>query len=350
MKNIICIVTFTLAASLTAHAGPRIELGAGAGKTYPYGSESFKDLASSGDAQSYWIGYGLTQNWGLELGLDYLDFDKINTKHQAMQLIGVYRFAAENYIHPIAKFGAGAIESKLETGEKTNSVGAKIAGGVEIDFKNISFGGLINANYIAKAADVDAMKNIYVVTPMIFLTIHTDVEYEKKSISEVPVSSNVIPEPVKLPKDTDGDGVLDEDDKCPNTPAGIVVNAFGCAETEKASVKLNIEFATAKATFDSTYNSEVQSLASFMTKFPQTKVEIAGHSDNQGLPERNMALSQKRADSVKTELVKAGIDSSRVTAKGYGQSQPVADNKTAEGRKQNRRVLAEISVITEKKK
>jgi OOP family OmpA-OmpF porin len=350
MNKIICIVTFALAVTQIAHSGPRIELGLGAGKTYPYGSDSFKDLASSGDAQSYWIGYGLNQKWGLELGLDYLDFDKINTKHQAALVLAVYRFTAENYVHPILKFGAGAVESKSEAGDKTNSVAAKVAVGVEIDFKNISFGGLINANYIAKAGDSAPLKNIYAVTPVAFLTIHTDVDYEKKSVSEVPMATTVIPEPVRLPKDSDGDGVNDEDDKCPNTPPGIVVNAFGCAETETASIKLNIEFAPGKAIFDSSYNSEIQSLVSFMTKFPQTKVEIAGYSDNQGSAERNTSLSQKRADSVKTELVKAGIDSSRVTAKGYGESKPVANNTTAEGRKQNRRVMAEISVMTEKKK
>jgi OOP family OmpA-OmpF porin len=183
------------------------------------------------------------------------------------------------------------------------------------------------------------------IIPTLFLTIHNELGVEEKSVSEVPAAVSVA-----APKDTDKDGVIDEDDKCPGTPAGVVVNSIGCSEKEKASVKLNVEFASGKSLIDSKYQSEVQNLANFMSKFPTTKVEIAGHSDTTGNAKANTTLSQARAEAVKQALVQAGVSESRVTAKGYGPTQPIADNKTKEGRTANRRVMAEISIEADKKK
>ena len=130
----------------------------------------------------------------------------------------------------------------------------------------------------------------------------------------------------------------------------VAVNKIGCSEKEKASVKLNVIFATGKAELDAKSDGEIQNLAAFMKKFPDTSVEISGHTDTSGSAEINNSLSQKRADSVKNALVKAGVESSRLTAKGYGSSRPVASNKTKAGRDENRRVTAEIAVSVDKKK
>ncbi len=182
--------------------------------------------------------------------------------------------------------------------------------------------------------------------PAVYLTIHQARNEEKVSKTEAPAAVA----PVVAKVDTDGDGVSDEEDKCPSTKAGIEVNGYGCALTEKASVKLQVEFANGKSALDDKFSNEINSLASFMAKYPNTNVEIAGHSDSTGKLASNNALSQKRADAVKAALVKAGVDEKRLSAKGYGPSQPIADNKTAEGRQANRRVMAEISVVAEKKK
>lgn len=351
MTSRICTaaLVFSVLASTFASAANRIEVGLGSGTTQAYSGDTFKNQSSSGNAESYWIGYGLDKNLSLELGLDFLDFDKINTQHQAINLLAVYRFNTDTWIHPIAKIGAGVVQSKLVNDDKTSSFGIKAAGGLEADCKYISFGGLVNYNYIAKAGDADVFKNIQAIVPMVFISFHNAVEYEAKSVSEAPPAA--VAAPVALAKkDSDKDGIADEEDKCPNTGTGVVVNKFGCAEMEKASIRLNIEFLVGKATFDPSFNSEIQSLAEFMRKFPETKVEIGGYTDNQGSPARNKALSQKRADSVKTALVKAGVEPERIKAVGYGQEKAVADNKKPEGRKLNRRVMAEISVTTEKKK
>lgn len=182
--------------------------------------------------------------------------------------------------------------------------------------------------------------------PKLFITLHNAIE-SKVAQKSVPSEAKAV---AVVKKDADGDGIADDEDKCPNTAAGVVVNSFGCAEKETASVKLNVEFASGKTVLDSKYDSEISELAQFMKKFPETSVEVAGYTDNKGAKAKNQALSQKRAEAVKAALVKAGIAAGRLTAKGYGSENPIADNKTEVGRAQNRRVMANISAQVDKKK
>lgn len=153
------------------------------------------------------------------------------------------------------------------------------------------------------------------------------------------------------PPDSDGDGVADYLDKCPDTKPGFLVDDRGCPLPEKVTITLKIEFDTAKTDIRPAYHDEIKGLADFMIKYPTTTVEVGGHTDNVGKEAANVGLSQRRADAVKNYLVeKFGIDASRVTAKGYGPSKPVADNSTASGRQQNRRVEAVIETIVNKQK
>src|SRR5210317_1782720 len=135
------------------------------------------------------------------------------------------------------------------------------------------------------------------------------------------------------PFDSDGDGVADHLDKCPNTPKGATVNEAGCWSLQ----------ATALYDSNSSYiRTEAYPLldevASILEKNPEMEVEVQGHTDNTGSAKYNQWLSEKRAQKVKDYLVSKGIDPSRLEAKGYGLTQPVASNATEEGRAQNRRV------------
>jgi OmpA-OmpF porin, OOP family len=145
------------------------------------------------------------------------------------------------------------------------------------------------------------------------------------------------------PLDSDGDGVIDDKDKCPNTPQGREVDENGCEYVLRKSeeIRLDINFETDKADIGEAYVGEVQKAAKFLKKYSQVKAQIAGHTDSTGSDAHNQKLSQRRADAVRDMLVQRfNVNPARLTAVGFGETKPVASNKTLEGRAQNRRVVA----------
>jgi OOP family OmpA-OmpF porin len=185
------------------------------------------------------------------------------------------------------------------------------------------------------------------------------------------------------PLDSDGDGVFDGLDKCPDTPAGVKVNAEGCpldsdgdgipdyqdkcptvpapgtvdgcppppaarpAEPEapmaapEAPRKLTLEgvnFDSDSARLRPESLAILDNAAATLKEWGEVKVEVAGHTDSTNSDAYNLRLSQRRAEAVRAYLIKQGVAADRLTAKGYGESSPVADNKTAAGRYKNRRV------------
>jgi len=142
--------------------------------------------------------------------------------------------------------------------------------------------------------------------------------------------------------DTDKDGVNDEEDKCP-AEAGTASN-YGCPVIETAVVEKvnkaaqNIFFATGSAKLLAKSNASLNNVVSILNENATYKVDIDGHTDIVGTPEKNQVLSEARANSVKAYLINKGIDKSRLVATGYGIDKPIADNKTAAGRAKNRRV------------
>ncbi|WEK34704.1 MAG: OmpA family protein [Candidatus Pseudobacter hemicellulosilyticus] len=157
-----------------------------------------------------------------------------------------------------------------------------------------------------------------------------------------PVSNQGCPIP-----DTDGDGVNDRDDKCPRTP-GSKAND-GCPLVKKEIVeKVNfvaqrIFFARNSYQLTEASRKQLNKIVGILKDNPDFIMNIEGHSDNTGWASLNLNLSQKRSDAVKAYLVKLGIDASRVSAVGYGQERPVADNGTPEGRSRNRRVEMNVT-------
>lgn len=154
--------------------------------------------------------------------------------------------------------------------------------------------------------------------------------------------------PVNL--DDDGDGVLNDVDSCPDTEAGAKVDAKGCyvVISEDVTVSLNVNFANNSESMVSGVE-QIAKVADFMKLYPLTNVVIEGHTDSLGSESYNQSLSQRRAQAVVNVLTaEYGIDAERVSAVGYGESRPIASNDTNEGRAANRRVSAVVSASVEK--
>jgi outer membrane protein OmpA-like peptidoglycan-associated protein len=156
------------------------------------------------------------------------------------------------------------------------------------------------------------------------------------------------------PKDFDGDGVFDGLDLCANTPAGREVNEKGCPteaspiERELAETGMirtsEIHFETGSAEIDRASRSILEEIGRTLIQYPDARIEISGHTDSQGSEADNLSLSARRAQAVLAHLRSLFIEvrPERYSVQGYGESQPVAPNDSAEGRAKNRRVEFKI--------
>ena len=134
------------------------------------------------------------------------------------------------------------------------------------------------------------------------------------------------------PVDSDGDGIVDDDDFCPDTPRGASVDSRGCW------VLQGIEFETNKADIRPEFQAELDAVVAVLEENPGVKIQIQGHTDSVGAAEYNRRLSEKRAKAVMAYLVESGINRRRLSALGLGETRPVASNDSPAGREQNRRV------------
>jgi len=150
--------------------------------------------------------------------------------------------------------------------------------------------------------------------------------------------------------DTDGDGVLDKDDQCPNE-AGTVANN-GCPEVVVPTVEVmdtlneyarTILFDTGKASFKKETDAVLQAMTAIFKEYPQASFIIEGHTDSVGPETSNQILSERRANAVRDYLIANGISDDRLSAVGYGEANPIDNNKTRSGRANNRRVEVKLN-------
>jgi outer membrane protein OmpA-like peptidoglycan-associated protein len=157
--------------------------------------------------------------------------------------------------------------------------------------------------------------------------------------------------------DEDEDGVFDRRDRCPDTPANTPVEHHGCplpqypasvkpvevVEPEVITLPSDVLFAFNKSDLSPAAQSQLDSLMSKLQFADVVSIKVIGHTDSVGSDEYNQALSERRASSVAAYLLSQGIAPSKLTSEGKGESQPLADNETDEGRAKNRRVELHIN-------
>ena len=165
---------------------------------------------------------------------------------------------------------------------------------------------------------------------------------EEKVIYETREVEVMVEEP-----DSDGDGIPDRRDQCPNTLKGGEVDGKGCLLTNQTISFYNIGFELNSEKVTASTRPVLDRIAVSLREQTDFQVDISGHTDSQGSAEYNEALSHKRAQSVMQYLVSQGVDASRLSASGHGELDPVASNETASGRAMNRRVEFRMSEIKE---
>ena len=141
--------------------------------------------------------------------------------------------------------------------------------------------------------------------------------------------------------DLDHDGVDDILDQCPNTPPGVVVNGMGCAA--ETIPDATVYFSSGETEYSGNFMESLNSMGAFLSEHPDAVVHIAGHTDDVGDAAFNMRLSKRRAESLKQYLMHSwNIASDRILVAAHGETAPVADNATPQGRAENRRACLSI--------
>jgi OmpA-OmpF porin, OOP family len=297
------------------------------------------------------IGKHISNALSLELNLNRAQIDgiaggNITLTGLSLDLLGVMN--RSGMVSPYVSIGAGAVQNDRGPGLNANDAMAQAGVGLLINL----WEGANGANSFALRPDVKARWSEAGAEGTLRDYIGTiGFQYsfgEPRAAEPMPAPAPTpapapapAPPPPPEPVDTDRDGVTDQLDRCPDTPAGVAVDAYGC--TRQGSITLEgvgFEVDSAQLTTDS--RDVLSSLAADLKKYPRLKIELQGHTDSSGADQYNLQLSQKRADAVRDYLLAQGVASSQLTSKGYGETQPIEDNSTAEGRTANRRVVMSV--------
>ena len=331
MKKVILAASVAgmIAAPAVFAEGHKFEISGGVGY------QNFDNNRDLERAASYGIGLGyvIDPRWTVETWWQETntDVDGSNTDVDATEyrLDGLYHLASDSNWKPFIVAGIGDMTFDPQGGSDSDETRVNLGVGLKNALtKNLDFRGDVR---LFNGLDSEQ-------TDMGFLLALT---YKLGHAAAAPAA---------MPVDTDGDGVYDDKDQCPDTAANLKVDANGCPMklTESVSIDLHVNFANNSDVVTDAYSDKIKAVADFMNTYEATAVEIQGHTDSRGDAAYNKQLSQKRATAVAQKLItEHGIAADRVTAMGYGEEKPTASNDAIEGRAENRRVVAEISSVKE---
>lgn len=308
----------------------------------------------NGMAYSLGLGYNITKAFGLEAVLAGANLEEEVTDSSvdllAYRLDALYHFSPDSALVPYAALGVGGYDLDGDSEFMANyglgllyffaenvALRADVRHLLVTNETNLDHNLLYTAGL--KFQFAEPAKPAPVVAPAVVAVAPKDSDGDgvTDDLDKCPGT----PKGVKVdangcPLDSDGDGVFDYMDKCPGTPKGRIVDADGC----ELKLTLLINFDFDKSDLKPEFKPELDKAAAFIRENSQVPyILLAGHTDNIGEDDYNQKLSQQRAEAVRQALINDyGIDAGKLVARGYGEAQPVADNATEEGRYQNRRV------------
>lgn len=291
------------------------------------------------------IGWALSERWTAELNTSHFNFETdapggTDFYRTALGIDAVYAFNPSGW-SPLLLIGAGAVYNDV-TPDENDNFDFTASGGLGLMTPALNDYGMrarLEARYVYDTfqddpTDVHAYLGVIfpLRKPKTVEVVRTEVKTEIKEV----VRERIVQQ--EAPRDSDGDGVIDSLDRCPNTLRGAQVDRDGCVVESAIIVLQGVHFEYDSAQLTSSSVSILAQAVESLRGQSSMKVEVAGHTDSAGSDAYNLKLSSRRAQSVVDFLISQGIDRSRLTAVGYGESRPVADNSTAEGRASNRRV------------
>ncbi|UVE19447.1 OmpA family protein [Pseudomonas sp. LS44] len=336
LKNTLGVVIGSLVGSLSLGA---LAQGQGAVEAEIFGNRYFTDTTrgyngDEGNLLGGSLGYFLTED--VELALSYGQYHDIRTdvtnkdiKGDNGALTALYHFGQPGPgLRPYVSAGVGHQSIGQEASGRDRTTQGILGAGLKYYFTEHFYArGGVDGLYNFDRGDSEWMAGV-------------GVGVNFGGAQPVPPAEPV----AEVCADSDNDGVCDNVDKCPDTPANVTVDADGCpAAAENVRVELDVKFDFDKSKVKEESYGDIKNLADFMTQYPSTTTTVEGHTDSVGTDAYNQKLSERRANAVKDVLVNQySVGGERIESVGYGESRPVADNATSEGRAVNRRVEAEV--------
>ena len=318
------------------------------------------------------LGYNLTRLAALEAVFLYAQADAndsstTDTTVKSLRLDALYHFSPNSELVPYFAVGMGGITLNPDGAGDRDHFLVNYGAGIKyfisdsialradvrhlLEFRNPNHHLLYSAGLIFQfGAPAPAPKAAVVPPP--------------PTVTPDPILTTIVA-PAPAPQDSDNDGIFDEQDQCPQTPDGAAVNNAGCpldsdsdgvfdyldscaATPQGVSVDsqgcpskmtLRINFGLDSSIISADYADELTKAARCINEYPGNSVFIDGHTDNLGPADYNLWLSERRATAIKNSLnEKFNIPTDRMMVRGFGETQPVADNNSNEGLFQNRRV------------
>ena len=308
------------------------------------------------------VGKQMSRHFSLEGLFGYHDIDGFPAQeHLELGINAVGNFLPDSLFSPYVLGGLGYLRADVGLPDfgglppaGSASSGASASGGLGLKIRFGESRWALRSEWRLRHAFDESLTD-HLVSVGLQYTFGDDADAAPMAAAAAPA---VMAEP-----DSDGDGVADARDVCPNTRAGTTVDAFGCAADSDRDgvpddrdqcpgtwgVDVNddgcepirlrtVFFGVESAVLTAHARGKLDETVAILNRYPDLQVDIAGHADSSGPDEFNQALSERRAEAVRRYLEEAGIDASRLSARGYGESQPAGSNDTFVGRSDNRRV------------
>ena len=390
------IGTLVLAVCVAAFASSAASAGAAPGSWYisPQVNALWLDdgrVADDDAGVTLALGRVVNENWDVELSIFGSEHDRVGGDTLELQGFGLSTkrvFYRDGRVNPFLSLGLGRVKTILKPGADEEDLAAMFGAGVLVDLGpsrddgsamllRADIGarrGLTDNEQFPDAVDYVAGLGIQYswggsVTRLPVDTDGDGVTDDLDKCPGTPAGTPVDSSGCPLPQDDDGDGVINENDKCPGTPAGKKVDAVGCeidgdddgdgilnsvdqcpdspkgtrvnnvgCPFDRTLLLQGVKFETNKDTLLPESIPILDNAIATLKRYPEVNIEVQGHTDSRGSDAYNMDLSARRAETVLKYLRDGGV-TNQLTSRGYGETDPIASNDTDEGRQQNRRVI-----------